>query len=162
MFLKIFTDAHVLISLVGIFSGFVVAYGLLNAKQFVGWTSLFLWTTLLTSVTGFMFPYDGFKPSYVVGAISLIVLAIAFFARNRKHLVGGSRTAFVVSSMIALYLNCFVLVVQLFRRVPPLKALAPTQTETPFKFAQLVVLLLFVVLTVLAAKNFRRAHLDTL
>ncbi len=155
MLLKIFTDFHVLISLVGIFSGFVVLYGFMTAIRFDGWTSLFLWTTVLTSVTGFMFPYEGFKPSYVVGAISLVVLAIAIFARYRRHMEGGWRTGYVVSSMIALYLNCFVLVVQLFRRVAGLQALAPTQTEPPFKIAQLVLLLLFVALTVLAARNFR-------
>jgi hypothetical protein len=157
MLLKIFTDAHVLISLVGIFSGFVALYGFMTANQFDGWTALFLWTTVLTSVTGFFFPYDGFKPSYVVGAISLVILAIAIFARYRRHLEGGWRAGYVVSSVIALYLNCFVLVVQLFRRVAPLKTLAPTQTEPPFKIAQLVLLLLFVVLTVLAVKNFRHA-----
>lgn len=162
MLLKIFTDAHVLISLVGIFSGFVVLYGFMTANRFDGWTSLFLWTTVLTSVTGFMFPYEGFKPSYVIGAISLVVLAIAIFARYRRHMEGGWRAGYVISSMMALYLNCFVLVVQLFRRVAALKTLAPTQTEPPFKIAQLVLLLLFVALTVLAAKNFRPEQPRTL
>lgn len=161
MLLKIFTDAHVLISLVGIFSGFVVLYGFMTANQFDGWTSLFLWTTVLTSVTGFFFPYEGFKPSYVVGAVSLMVLAIAIVARYRKHMEGGWRTGYVVTSVMALYLNCFVLLVQLFRRVAPLKTLAPTQTEPPFKIAQLVLLLLFVAITVLAVKNFRHAQPHT-
>jgi hypothetical protein len=159
MILEIFTLAHVLISLIGIFSGFVVAYGLVNAKQFDGWTSWFLWTTVLTSITGFMFPYHGFQPSYVVGAISLVVLALAIFAR--KRLASGWRKPYVISSMIALYLNVFVLVVQLFRRVPALKALAPTQTESPFKITQLVVLLVFVVITILAAMKFRHAEFRT-
>src|ERR1700682_3650602 len=159
MILEIFTLAHVLISLIGIFSGFVVAYGLVNAKQFDGWTSWFLWTTVLTSITGFMFPYHGFQPSYVVGAISLVVLALAIFAR--KRLASGWRKPYVISSMIALYLNVFVLVVQLFRRVPALKALAPTQTESPFKITQLVVLLVFVVITILSAMKFRHAELRT-
>lgn len=162
MLLKIFTDFHVLISLVGIFSGLVVLYGFMGAIRFDGWTSLFLWTTVLTSVTGFMFPYDGFKPSYVVGAISLAVLAFAIFARYRRHMEGGWRAGYVVTSMMALYLNCFVLVVQLFRRVAALKALAPTQTEPPFKIAQLVLLLLFVALTVLAVKDFRPQQPRTL
>lgn len=161
MLLKIFTDAHVLISLVGIFSGFVVLYGFMTANQFDGWTSLFLWTTVLTSVTGFFFPYEGFKPSYVVGAVSLMVLAIAIVARYRKHMEGGWRTGYVVTSVMALYLNCFVLLVQLFRRVAPLKTLAPTQTEPPFKIAKLVLLLLFVAITVLAVKNFRHAQPHT-
>jgi hypothetical protein len=161
MILEIFTAVHVLISLIGIFSGFVVLYGLLNARQFDGWTSWFLWTTVLTSVTGYFFPYHGFKPSYVVGAISLVVLAIALVALYRKHLAGGWRTTFVISSLMALYLNVFVLIVQLFRRVPALNALAPTQTEMPFKIAQLVALLFFVVITILASTKFRHAQLQT-
>jgi hypothetical protein len=160
MILSIFTFAHVVISLVGIFSGFVIAYALINAKQLDGWTSVFLWTTALTSVTGYMFPYHGFQPSYVVGAISLVVLGLALFALYR-HLEGGWRRTYVISSMIALYLNVFVLVVQLFRRVPALKALAPTQTEPAFKITQLVVLLLFVAITVLATTKFRHAQLRT-
>src|ERR1700730_3388462 len=131
MILSIFTFAHVLISLIGIFAGLVVAYALINARQFDRWTSAFLWTTVLTSVTGFMFPFHGFKPSYVVGVISIIVLALAIFALYR-------------------HLNVFVLVVQLFRHVPALNALAPTQTEPAFKITQLVVLPAFVAITVLA------------
>ena len=149
------------ISLIGIFSGLVVAYALINARQLDRWTSVFLRTTVLTSVTGFMFPFHGFKPSYVVGAISVVVLALAIFALYRQHLVGGWRTTYVISSMIALYLNVFVLVVQLFRRVPALNALAPTQTEPAFKITQLVVLLAFVAITVLATTKFRRAQLRT-
>jgi hypothetical protein len=159
--LEIFTAVHVVISLIGIFTGLVVLYGLLNAKQFDGWTSWFLWTTVLTSVTGYFFPYHGFKPSYVVGAISLVVLAIALVALYRKHLAGGWRTTYVISSLMALYLNVFVLIVQLFRRVPALVALAPTQTETPFKITQLVALLFFVVITILATTKFRHAQLQT-
>ena len=161
MILSIFTFVHVLISLVGIFSGLVVAYALINASQLDRWTSVFLWTTVLTSVTGFMFPFHGFKPSYVVGAISLVVLALAIFALYRQHLAGGWRTTYVINSMIALYLNVFVLVVQLFRRVPSLKALAQTQTEPAFKITQLVVLLVFVAITVLATTKFRHAQLRT-
>jgi hypothetical protein len=159
MILSIFTFAHVVISLIGIFSGLVVAYALINARQLDRWTSVFLWTTVLTSVTGFMFPFHGFKPSYVVGAISLIVLALAIFALHRQRLAGVWRTTYVISSMIALYLNVFVLVVQLFRRVPALNALAPTQTEPAFKIIQLVVLLAFVAITVLGATKFRDAQL---
>jgi len=158
MILEAFTLAHTLISLVGIFSGLIVMYGLLNARQLNGWTSVFLWTTVLTSATGFLFPYHGFKPSYVVGVISLVVLAIALFAWYRRHLEGGWRNAYVITAMMALYLNVFVLVVQLFRRVPALKELAPTQTESPFKLTQLVVLLVFVGITIVATTKFRRAQ----
>jgi hypothetical protein len=159
MILSAFTFAHVLISLVGILSGVVVAYALMKAKQLDRWTSVFLWTTVLTSVTGFMFPFHGFQPSYVVGALSLVILALAIFALYRRHLANGWRRTYVICSMIALYLNVFVLVVQLFRRVPALKALAPTQTEPAFKVTQLIVLLLFVGITVLATTKFRHAEL---
>ena len=159
MILHIFTVAHVLISLIGIFTGFAVVYGLANAKELEGWTSWFLWTTVLTSVTGFMFPFHGFQPSYVVGAISLMVLAAAIVAR--RHLATGWKKTYAISSVLALYLNFFVLIVQLFRRVPGLKALAPTQTEPAFKLTQLIVLLVFVVLAFLATTKFRHAQLRT-
>lgn len=159
MILQVFTLAHVLISLIGIFTGFVAVYGLINAKQFDGWASWFLWTTVLTSVTGFLFPFHGFQPSYVLGAISLVILAAAILAR--RHLATGWKKTYAISSVLALYLNFFVLVVQLFRRVPALKALAPTQTEPAFKITQLVVLLFFVVLTIMATTRFRHAQLHT-
>jgi len=159
MILQTFTLAHVLISLVGIFTGFVVVYGLINARELEGWTSWFLWTTVLTSVTGFMFPFHGFQPSYVVGAVSLVILAVAILAR--RHLATGWKKTYAVSSVLALYLNFFVLVVQLFRRVPALKALAPTQTEPAFKVTQLLVLVVFAVLTILATAKFRHAQLRT-
>jgi hypothetical protein len=100
-----FVDFHFYsrgISLMGIFSGLVVAHAVMNARQLDRWTSVFLWTTVLTSVTGFMFPFHGFQASCVVGAISLVVLALAIFALYRQHLAGGWRTTYVISSMIAL------------------------------------------------------------
>ena len=156
MIVSIFTFTHVVISL-GILSGLVLAYALINAKELDRWTCVFLWTTMLTSVTGFMFPFHGFQPSYVVGAISLLVLALARFALYRRHLEGGWRRTYVISAIIALYLNVFVLIVQLFRRVPALKALAPTQTEPAFKITQLVVRLVFVAVTVLVTTKFSRS-----
>lgn len=98
MILEAFTLTHTAISLIGIFSGFIVMYGLLTARQFNGWTSAFLWTTVLTSVTGFLFPYHGFKPSYVVGGISMVVLALALFALYRRELKGGWRNTYVISA----------------------------------------------------------------
>jgi hypothetical protein len=150
-----FTFVHVLISLIGIFSGFVVVFELLTAQPLDGWTALFLVSTVLTSVTGFFFPVHRFLPSHGVGIISLIVLAIAIYARYARHLAGAWRKTYVVTAMIALYLNVFVLIVQLFEKVPDLKALAPTQSEAPFKVAQLCALVLFVLLTVFAALRFR-------
>ncbi len=153
--LSIFTFLHVLISLIGIVAGLVVAYGLLTAKRLDRWTAVFLWTTLLTSATGFMFPVHKFMPSHVFGIISTLVLALAFPARYKFHLAGGWRRTYVISAMIALYLNVFVLVAQLFMKVPALHVLAPTQSEGPFKLTQLVVLVTFVVLSVLATIRFR-------
>jgi hypothetical protein len=138
--LAIYTIFHVVLSLIGIAAGFVVAYGFLTSKNSSA-TQLFLWTTVSTSVTGFFFPFHGMTPGIVVGILSLIVLALAFRARNRW------RKTYVISSMIALYFNVFVLVVQLFEKVPALTALAPTQSEPPFKIAQGIVLLIFIVLT---------------
>ena len=93
-------------------------------------------------------------PSHAVGILSLLVLAVALFALYTKHLAGGWRRAYVITAVIALYLNVFVLVAQLFAKVPALKELAPTQTEPPFKVAQGVVLVAFIVLGALAATRF--------
>src|SRR6266850_5210524 len=153
--LTTFTQVHVVISLIAIVSGFVVAFGLLTAKRFDRWTALFLATTVATSVTGFFFPFHGVTPAIGVGIISLVLLAIAIFARYGRKLAGAWRWIYVVTAMTALYLNVFVLIVQLFQKVPALKALAPTQSEPPFLVAQLVALVLFVVLTIFAAIKFR-------
>lgn len=151
----ILTFVHVVISLVGIFSGLVAGFGLLGRKQLDGWTAVFLTSTVLTSVTGFFFPFHGLLPSHVVGILSLILLAVAIFARYGRYLAGGWRGTYVITAMVALYLNVFVLVIQLFQKVAALKVLAPTQSELPFKLTQIVVLAFFVVLTVFAAIRFR-------
>ncbi len=156
--MTIFTFVHVVLSLVGIFSGFVVVLGLLTAKRLDGWTALFLASTVLTSVTGFLFPFHRFLPSHGVGILSLIVLAVAIFARYGRQLAGAWRRSYVITSVIALYLNVFVLIAQLFQKVPALKAMAPTQSEPPFKVTQLIVLALFVVLAIFAAIRFRNGQ----
>jgi hypothetical protein len=150
-----FTKLHVVISLIGILSGLVVMFGLLVGQKLNRWTALFLISTVATSVTGFFFPFNGVTPAIVVGIISLVVLAVAILARHARHLAGHWRWIYVVCAMIALYLNVFVLVVQLFQKVPALKAIAPTQSEPPFAVTQLVVLALFVLLTIIAAIKFR-------
>jgi len=155
MILTIYTLIHVIISLAGVFSGFVVLFGLLAGKRLDGWTALFLTTTVLTSLTGFFFPVHHFMPSHVVGILSLVTLAVAIYARYARHLAGVWRKTHVITAMVALYLNVFVLIVQLFMKIPALKALAPTQTEPPFKLTQLAVLALFIVLTIAAAIRFR-------
>jgi len=108
-------------------------FGLLVAKRLDGWTTLFLASTVLTSVTGFLFPFSRFLPSHGVGILSLLALAIAIFARYGRHLSGLWRRTYAITAVIALYLNVFVLIVQLFQKVPALKAIAPTQSEAPFK-----------------------------
>jgi hypothetical protein len=151
-----YTLIHVLISLVGIASGFVVLFGLIGGKRLDGMTAIFLTTTVLTSVTGFFYPFHGDTPAINLGVLSLVVLAIAIAARYALHLAGPWRTTYVITAMIALYFNCFVLVVQSFEKISGLKALAPTQKEPPFAIAQGLVLVAFIVLIVYAVKGFRR------
>jgi hypothetical protein len=155
--MKTFTQVHVAISLVAIASGLIVMFGLLARKRLDRWTALFLSTTVLTSVTGFFFPFHGLTPAITVGIISMLVLALALFARYARHLISPWRGIYVITAMLALYLNVFVLIVQSFQKVPFLRALAPTQTEPPFLVAQVVVLVLFVVLSIAAAIRFRVA-----
>src|SRR6267378_4928948 len=94
-----FTFVHVLLSLIGILSGFAVVFGLLGGKRLDGWTALFLVTTVLTSVTGFLFPFHKFLPSHGIGIVSLVVLAIAIFARYARQLAGGWRRGYAVSAV---------------------------------------------------------------
>jgi hypothetical protein len=148
------TSVHVLLSLIGILAGLVIMFGLLTSRQLNGWTTVFIWSTVATSVTGFLFPFHRFLPSHAIGIISLIVLAVAIYALYGRHLAGAWRRVYAVMAMIALYLNVFVLIAQLFDKVPALRALAPTKTEAPFKEAQLALLIAFVVLTILAAIKF--------
>ena len=150
-----FTLLHVILSLVGIAAGLVVLYGMFSARKLDKWTVLFLVTTLLTSLTGFAFPFDHLTPGLKVGIISVVLLAVAIPARYALRLVGPWRWIYVVTAVMALYQNVFVLIVQCFEKIPALKALAPTQKESPFVIAQVVALILFVVLGVGAAKGFR-------
>jgi len=152
-----YTFLHVLISLVGIGSGLIVMYGFLTGKRWDGMNFIFLVTTVLTSVTGFGFPVVHLLPSHIVGIISLALLAIAIPARYIFHMGGPWRPVYVITAAMALYLNVFVLIVQLFEKVPALKALAPTQKEPPFLIAQVAVVLIFIALTILATRRF---HLE--
>jgi hypothetical protein len=154
MSLSTFTAVHVLISLVGIASGLVVLFGMFSSKRLNGLTAIFLLTTVLTDVTGFGFPFEHLLPSHKIGILSLVVLAVAILARYSFHMVGKWRPIYVATAMIGLYLNVFVLVFQAFLKVPALHAMAPTQSEPPFAVAQGIVLVLFIVLTIFAAKKF--------
>jgi hypothetical protein len=153
--LETFTAVHVVLSLIGIGAGLVVLVGLIASRRLDRWTGLFLATTIATCVTGFGFPVDHVLPSHIVGVLSLVVLAVAIVALYARHLRGAWRAIYAVAVGLALYFNVFVGVVQAFLKVPALHALAPQQTEAPFVAAQLFVLALFVVLTVMAARRFR-------
>jgi hypothetical protein len=149
-----FTFFHVVLSLVGIGSGLVVAWGLLKSRNMAGWTTTFLFTTIATSVTGFGFPFVQLLPSHILGIMSLVVLAVVLFALYGRHLAGAWRWIYVIGAVLALYFNCFVLVVQAFQKIPALQALAPTQSETPFVVVQAIVLLAFVALGIAATRRF--------
>jgi hypothetical protein len=149
------TFVHVVLSLIGIVSGLVVAIGLLKSERLSGWTAVFLFATILTSLTGFLFPLDSFLSSHVIGILSLIVLAGAVVAIYIFQLAGAWRWIYVITALIALYFNTFILVVQAFRKVPAPHALAPTESELPFAIAQAIVLIAFVILTIAAVRSFR-------
>jgi hypothetical protein len=155
MILQIYTIIHTLISLVAIFTGFVVLFGLLTGNHIDGWTKWFLISAVATTVTGFFFPFHGITPAIKLGIISSVVLVITIYARYAKHLAGAWRWIYVVGASLALYFNVFVGVVQSFEKIPALKAIAPTQSEPPFKLTQLMALALFAVLTLVAAIRFR-------
>ncbi|MBR0656549.1 hypothetical protein [Plastoroseomonas arctica] len=150
-----FLTLHVVLSLVGIAAGLVAMGAMLAGRWLGGWQALFLATTVATVATGFLFPIGAVLPSHIVGAISAAVLAVAVYAAYAGGLAGGWRATYVVTAAMALYLNCFVGVVQAFQKIGALHALAPTQTEPPFLVAQVVLLILFVVLGTLAVRRFR-------
>jgi len=157
MSLSTFTLLHVVISLIAILTGLVVLYGMLTSRRLDAWTGIFLVTTVLTSVTGFFFPFEHLLPSHVVGIISLALLAIAIIALYLGHLAGAWRWLYVATAIASLYLNVFVLVAQAFQKIGPLHALAPTQSDPPFAIAQAIVLVVFVVLGVKALRTFHPA-----
>jgi hypothetical protein len=150
-----FTLFHVVISLIGIVSGFVVAYGLLTSKRLDEWTLGFLITTAATSVTGFFFPIHGMTPALIVGVISMILLIVAIVARYAYRMEGVWRWTYAVTALTSLWFNVFVLVAQSFQKIPTLHALAPTQSEPPFLIVQGIVLVSFVLIGVFAVRRFR-------
>jgi hypothetical protein len=156
--LPMFILIHVMISVLGIIAGLIVVGGLMAGARLDGWTAIFLVTTILTSVTGFFFPFTKITPAHVVGAVSLVVLAACLAARYGKQLKGRWRSVYVTTAVAALYLNVFVLVVQLFVKTPPLAQLAPTQQEAPFAVTQALVFGLFVWLGWAALRGFRMAR----
>ena len=155
--LSAFTTLHVIQSLLAIATGLIVVGGMLAARRLPGTTAVFLATTGMTSVTGLLFPFFGLLPSHVFAVLALVVLALALLALYAFRLEGPWRWVYVVSALIALYLNVFVAVVQAFQKLALLQPLSPTQSEPPFLIAELTVLALFVVCGALALKWFRSA-----
>ncbi|MBR0699169.1 hypothetical protein JQ599_04585 [Bradyrhizobium diazoefficiens] len=158
--LPAFTLVHVVISLIAIAAGLVVMFGLLGSKPMPGLTAVFLAFTILTSATGFLFPFEKLLPSHIIGIISLALLAIACIALYGMKLKGVWRPVYVVTAMISLYFNVFVLVIQSFLKVPALAALAPAVAPAPpsgpvFAVVQGLVLVFFVVLTIGAWRRFK-------
>jgi hypothetical protein len=137
------TLVHVALSLLAIIAGLVVSGGFIAGRRLDGWTGVYLVTTALTNITGFLFPFIRFVPAHGVGIVSLLILPVVLWARYRKQLAGGWRRVFVAGAVLLLYLNVFVLVAQLFLRTPALIASAPTQSEPPFVVTQLATLVLF-------------------
>jgi len=154
MILQIYTIVHTLVSLVAIFTGFVVLFGLLAGNRLDAWTKWFLIIAVATTVTGFFFPFHGITPAIKLGIISSVVLLVTIYARYAKHLAGAWRWIYVVGAVISLYFNIFVGIVQSFEKIPALHAMAPTQTGQPFKLTQLVVLVLFILLTIVSVIRF--------
>jgi hypothetical protein len=148
-----FTLIHVLISLIGIGSGFVALGAMIGNKWSTAWNTIFLTSTVATSATGFFFHSKSFGPPHVIGLISLTVLALILFALYQKRLAGRWQSVYTIGAAFALYLNVFVGIVQAFQKVPALHAMAPTQSEGPFVAAQCAALLLFVAFTYLAVKR---------
>jgi hypothetical protein len=157
MSLSTFTTVHVIISLIAIVSGIVVMFGLLGSRRMPAMTAIFLLFTILTSATGFLFPFEKLLPSHMIGILSLVLLAIACTALYGMTLSGPWRWIYVVTAMISLYLNVFVLVIQAFLKVPQLHALAPSvpPSEPPFAAIQGIVLVFFVVVIIGAVRRFR-------
>jgi hypothetical protein len=153
----LFTLFHTLLSVVGIFAGLVLAGGLISGKRLDGWSALFLATTILTNITGFGFPFVVLLPGHIIGALSLVILPVVCYARYARHLEGKWNAVYVIGVMVTLWFNAFILVVQLFKRLPGLIASAPTQKEPPFAITQLLVLVLFIFLGRAALKGSKSA-----
>ena len=150
-----FTIFHVIVTLVAIGSGLIVVGGMFASNRLLVTTALFLFTTVLTSVTGFLFPIHGFTPALGVGIVACAILAVALFALYKERLIGPWRWIYAITAVVSLYLNVFVLVVQSFVKVSALNALAPTQTEPPFAVTQAVVLMIFILTGLIALVKFR-------
>ena len=152
-----FTTVHVALSLIGLAAGFIVVFGMIRSRILPAWNGVFLATTALTSLTGFLFPFKQVTPGIVVGILSMVVLILAALALYLWHLAGRWRGTYVISAVLALFFNFLALIAQSFEKIPALNALAPTMSEAPFQIAQVLAVALFAILAVLAFKRFRIA-----
>ena len=156
MSVETFTFVHVVISLVGIMTGFIVVALMLSSAPIAGWNAFFLVFTILTSVTGYFFPITkGLTPAHIVGAISLVILAVALYALYSQKLAGRWRAIYVASAVAALWLNFFVAIVQSFNKFAYLNKFAPTGSEPPFAVTQGIFLILFIIVGIAAVRRYR-------
>ena len=157
--LSAFTTLHVVISLIAIVAGLIVMFGMLGSNRMSGLTAIFLLFTILTSVTGLMFPFNGVTPGIVIAILSLVLLAIACLALYGMHLAGAWRWIYVVTALVSLYLNVFVLVIQSFLKIPALHELAPGEPPAGpvFGVVQGIVLVFFVVMIIGVWRRFKPA-----
>ena len=146
-----FTLLHVVISLIGILTGFIVLFSLLKDRLPSLWNTLFLVTTILTSVTGFFYPITKVTPGIILGVLSLLILAVALIALYAKKLEGGWKRTYAVSAMVAQFFNTLVLIVQSFQKIPFLHALPAVAVPV----CQILLLILFVYFAYKVAKTFR-------
>jgi hypothetical protein len=157
MSLATFTTVHVIISLIGVVAGIIVMFGLLGSNKMPGLTAIFLLFTILTSATGFLFPFEKLLPSHMIGILSLVLLAIACIALYGMKLSRAWRWIYAVTALLSLYFNVFVLVIQSFLKIPALTALAPGNPPSGPVFAvvQGIVLVFFVLMIIGATRRFR-------
>jgi hypothetical protein len=156
----IFVLVHVVISLIAIVAGLVVMFGMLGSKRQPGLTAIFLLLTILTSATGFLIPplmSEKLLPSHMIGLLSLALLAIACVALYVMKLSGAWRWIYVLTALLALYFNVFVLVIQSFLKIPALTAVAPGNPPSGpvFGVVQGIVLVFFVLMIIGAWRRFR-------
>lgn len=149
------TGIHTWLSIIAIITGIIAVAGLIGGSIRSFWTEVFLLTAVLTSATGYLFPFNGVLPSHIVGAIALVVLVIGLYALYGGRLAGAARWIYAACAVISLYLLVFVAVAQAFMKVPALHTLAPTGGEPPFAIAQGIVLLLFVLIGIAAVRKFK-------
>jgi hypothetical protein len=157
MSLSTFTTLHVIISLIAIVSGITVMFGMLGSNKLPGLTAIFLLFTILTSATGFLFPFEKLLPSHMIGILSLVLLAIACIALYGMMLSGAWRWIYAVTALLSLYFNVFVLVIQSFLKVPALAAVAPGNPPSGpvFGVVQGIVLVFFILMIIGAIRRFK-------